>query len=114
LGTFAHMSQRCDHCVCEQIQDEVRRQAYGFTVDWYGKDQAVNYRLISRTVGLNVPRCHDESLYQLKHGLLASMSHGPPSPPIKVCLTSPPSPREKEATAQATPRGDVVLRLLAV
>ena len=28
----------------------------------------------------------------------------PPSPPIKVCLTSPPSPREKEATAQATPK----------
>jgi hypothetical protein len=28
----------------------------------------------------------------------------PPSPPIKVCLMSPPSPREKEATAQATPK----------
>ena len=28
----------------------------------------------------------------------------PPSPPIKVCLTSPPSPREKESTAQATPK----------
>ena len=26
------------------------------------------------------------------------------SPPIKVCLTSPPSPREKETTAQATPK----------
>ena len=25
-------------------------------------------------------------------------------PPIKVCLTSPPSPSEKEATAQATPK----------
>jgi hypothetical protein len=30
----------------------------------------------------------------------------PPSPPIKVCLASPPSTREKEATAQATYRGD--------
>jgi len=40
-------------------------------------------------------QCHDESWYQLKHGLQVWA--------IKVCLTSPPSPREKESTAQATP-----------
>jgi len=34
------------------------------------------------------------------------MGHSPPGPPIKVCLTSPPSPREKEVTAQATHQGD--------
>jgi len=41
--------------------------------------------------------CHDESWYQLKHGLHTW---------AKVCLTSPPSPREKDATAQARHRGD--------
>ena len=41
--------------------------------------------------------CHDESWYQLKHGLQTW---------AKVCLTSPPSLREKEATAQARHRGD--------
>jgi hypothetical protein len=41
--------------------------------------------------------CHDESWYQLKHGLQVCTI-------IKVCLTSPPSPREKEATAPATPK----------
>jgi len=44
--------------------------------------------------------CHDESWYQLKHGLQVWAIT-----PIKVvCLTSPPSPREKESTAQSTPK----------
>jgi hypothetical protein len=33
-----------------------------------------------------------------------------PRPPTKVCFTSPPSPRKKEATVQATHRGDGCLR----
>ena len=43
-------------------------------------------------------------MYQLKHGLQV-WAISPPSPP-KVFLTSPPSSREKEATAQATHWGD--------
>ena len=39
--------------------------------------------------------CHDESWYQLKHGLQV-WAISPPSPLIKVCLTSPPSPRDKK------------------
>jgi hypothetical protein len=44
-------------------------------------------------------------LVTTNHGTSLSMDcKYEPSPPIKVCLTSPPSPREKESTAQATPK----------
>jgi len=44
--------------------------------------------------------CHDESWY---HGTSLNMDCKY-EPYVKVRLTSPPSPREKEATAQATPK----------
>ena len=57
--------------------------------------------------------CHDESWYQRTSlSVDCKYEHGrgqwfaSAKPPTKVCLTSPPSPREKEATAQATHRGD--------
>jgi len=50
--------------------------------------------------------CHDESWYQLKHGLQVWVTNLSAKPPHKGVFNVSSSPREKEATAQATHRGD--------